>query len=257
MLQNEERLRRLVYEIQQKRGIDSSIVVKIDEYLVSIEKKIQMAHFVYELMGKFEFPKLHECDKIGKKESNKQIIELDGVSFHFSNGGDHDILISFYFDGLLSNLVAAINIFCSLLNVFFQFSKEAKYAPNIWNIINTLKTRFPNHELTKLFLREYSRDPRTWMFTLRELRNNLHHESVYIGEFEVIDPSSREVSFFIYERYFNSSVLKVEREIRYFSNNVLERTEQLLSEMYGILIREVELSQEIPFASTSSLQENE
>ncbi|MGD2247501.1 MAG: hypothetical protein PVF58_03785 [Candidatus Methanofastidiosia archaeon] len=248
MLQNEEELRSLVYEVQQNGGIDSNIAARIDGYLVSIDRKIQRADYLYELVEKADFSRFYTFEEINdKKEEIEHFIELDGVSLHFSNREYHDSLINIFFENFLSNLVAASNIFCSFLNIFFVFSRETRHAPNIGKIIKILKSEYPNHELTKLFLKAYSKNPQTWMFTLRVLRNNLHHESAYIGEIDVIDLPIHKISFFIYEEYFNNSVSKEKREIKYFCRDVLGRTEQFLSRMYGILFRELETKNCIPF----------
>lgn len=230
MLQNEEELRRMVYRIQRDGETDYEIAAKIEEYLVSIDRKIQIAGYFHSLVENVRFSASYKWDK------NPQ-----------------DLRTNAFYDGFFSNLVAAVNISCALVNLFFRFSKETRYAPNIGTVRKILKEKYPNHDLTDLFLKGYSDNPKTWMFSLRELRNVLHHESIYIGEFEVTDVSKREISFFLYEKYFDDSISRKEREIKYFCNNAFEKTEQFLSRMYRILLKELKTKNCVPLYSSADV----
>jgi hypothetical protein len=243
MLQNEHTFRNILYEIQQNGGIDLGIAFKIDEILVSIDKRTKMDKYLYKLIEKIDFYKLFYWEKIEVKEEKiEHFIELDGISIHFSNKDSYYYLVSTLLNSFFSNLWSEINLSCIVLSFLFRFPKKKKDPPYPRDVRDRLNRSLPTHELTDLFKEEYSNNPKSWLYSLRELRNDFHHSRIDIRkiipepEFDTLVTFSKyEGPFFINKKYFGSSVPEEKREVNFFCNEVLKKTEWFLSEIYRIL----------------------
>ena len=254
MLQNEYTFRNVLYEIQQNGGIDLGIVFIIDEILVSIDKRNKMAKYLYKLIEKIDFYKLFYWEEIEVKEEKiDHDIKLDGTSIRFSNKNDYYYLASILFNSFFSNLMLEINLSSKMLGFLFKFPKDIEKHPYLHEIKKRLNRNIPAHDLTVLYNGELSDNPKSWLRLLNELRNDLHHSEINIRkiipepEFDTpVTLFKYEGPFFINKKYFGSSVPEENREVNFFCNEVLMKTEWFLSEIYRILSDDLKARKCVP-----------
>lgn len=254
MLRNEHEFRRILYEFQRDGEINSDIFYEIEKILIIIERKNEMAKYLYRLVEKIDFYKLFNWEKIDVEEEEiKHVIELDGVSIHFSIKDDYYYLASTFLNNFFSNLISEINLSNKILGFLFVFPRKSKGHPYLHDIKKRLNDNIPTHELSLLYTGEFSNNPKSWLYSLNELRNDLHHSEMDIHEI-IPEPefdiqctlSDYEGPFFMSKKYFGSSVPEEKREVNFFCDEVLKKTEWFLSEIYRILSDDLKVKNCVP-----------
>jgi len=251
VLQNEYYFRNVLYENQQNGRVDLSIVLEIDKILNSIDKRSEMTKYLYDLIEKIDFYKLYNWERTEVEEEKiKHVIKLDGISIHFFNRNDYYYLVSTLLNSFFSNLWSEINLSCVILSFLFKFPKKTKNHPYLHEIKKCLNRNLPTHELTNLYNGEYSNNPKSWLFSLKDLRHDLHHASLDIQEIipepEFNTTFKYESPFFLNKKYFGISVPEEKREVNFFCGKVLNRTEWFLSETYRILANDLKVRNCVP-----------
>jgi len=248
---NEQELLNMVDKVQKSGKIDNFSYMKTRKLLRSIEKKTQLARYLHMLIQRLDFFTFEKWRDIEASHGGvKHVIELKGISIHILNKNDYDFVINILLDSYFSNLVAGIDFLCGIIDIFYEFSDPSRKPPYLFNIKNMLSDKLPKHELTELISTEYADDTITWLRTLKELKNQLHHGNINIGrmiyESEFNDPLKGKASLILNEDFFGDSIGEEKREVNYFCGEVLEKTELFISEIYGILIKDLKTKNRIP-----------
>lgn len=180
----------------------------------------------------------------------KHFINLEGVHICILDKNDYDFFINILLDSFFSNLVAGIDFLCGIIDIFFEFSDPNKNQPYLFQIRKMLNKKLPEHELAEFISTEYADDNITWLHTLKELKNQLHHGNINIGKmiYESVfnDPLKGKALLLLNEEFFNDSIREERREVNYFCGEVLEKTELFISAIYGVLVKDLKTKNRIP-----------
>jgi hypothetical protein len=248
---NGQELLDMIDGVQERDRVANPNYAKVGRFLRSIEKKIQLARYLYKFVQRLDFFTFEKWRDIeASKGRVEHLIELRGIRIHILDKDDYDFFINILLESFFSNLVAGIDFLCGVIDVFFEFSDPSKKPPYLFQIRQALNDKLPRHELTKLIATEYADNTTTWLHTLKELRNQLHHGNINIGKmtYESVfnDPLKGRASLILNEEYFGSSIREERREVSYFCGEVLEKTELFISQIYSILADDLKTRDCIP-----------
>lgn len=251
MIQNEDDFKKSLYVVWQAGRTDSHIYLSIEKILNSINYKNELAIYSLGLIRKIDFYEFYKWKEIEIIEGRlDHLIDLEGISIRFFDIYDYNYLIDSIINLFFSSLVTEIDLICKILGQLIKFPSKYKKNPYLKEIKEHLLQNFFDHELTKLFKTEYSRNPKSWLCSMKDIRNNLHHGSGEISEI-ILEPELSILSpydgpFYFNEKYFEEFVQDEDREVIKFCGKISQKTEWFLSEILEILSKDLNSINTVP-----------
>lgn len=168
-------------------------------------------------------------------------------TFRIQNIGDFRFTIAFLVEAFLSYGVSVLDVLGKDIMHAHNLGKRGLHQnPNLRQIVDKHGLEFGGSALAKLWSIHYPSGVKTWVSTLKNLRNYYLHEDVCgsVIQMGVMIPTKPEI--LLDEEAFPSGIPVQQRALSYFCPTVTSQLSQLASDTYSLMESEIQTADRFP-----------